>query len=564
MSDSVTVVLGLLAVAIPLVQHLRFQKKYVGYKNIQSAIKEKSGLLESLSQELVIGEETVRKYALTARDEQEKTSVALEQRSDAEAALGKLQTALVLAEKSTQQARSDAAIAKNECIAIKSELHDHQTQRNTLLRDVEELSGQKKLLEARMAHLLSLEAREATIRADLDTLATKWEREQTQFRHNEQELSIQLRTLEAKLGSARDTLTGLMGRVDLYSRVDEYTKVGHFEMPDYLYETSIRYQSEIKEVRDLQRKLIREKNAVTYPVNLDIGPNRTLDKKILDGQVQLMLNAFNVECDLLIEKVNPANLDRTLEQIEKKAEVLEKNCMTLRCGFNIDYVELKFEECKLQFEFTLKKKEEQEEQRAIREQMREEVRVQKQYEDAVKDAEREELKLTRLLEKAREHMAQETELERSLSLAKISLLEEQLVEARQRGVRAKSMAEQTRRGFVYVISNLGAFGEGVFKIGLTRRLDPQERVDELSSASVPFPYDVHAICYSDDAPALEYALHKRFSDRRVNAVNHRKEFFRVKLEDIQAALEEIVDDSVEFTMTAKAEDYFQTKRLLAA
>jgi hypothetical protein len=317
-------------------------------------------------------------------------------------------------------------------------------------------------------------------------------------------------------------------------------------------------------VRDLQRKLIREKNAVTYPVDLELGLNKAFDKKILDGQVQLMLNAFNVECDLLIEKVNPANLDRTLEQIEKKAEVLEKSCITLRCGFNIDYVELKFEECKLQFEFALKKKEEQEEQRAIREQMREEVRVQKQYEDAVKDAEREELKLTRLLEKAREHMAQETELERSLSLAKISLLEEQLVEARERGVRAKSMAEQTRRGFVYVISNLGAFGEGVFKIGLTRRLDPQERVDELSSASVPFPYDVHAICYSDDAPALEHALHKRFSDRRVNAVNHRKEFFRVKLEDIQAALEEIVDDSVEFTMTAKAEDYFQTKRLLAA
>lgn len=564
MSDSVTVGLGLLAVVIPLVQHLRFQKKYVGYKNIQSAIKEKSGLLESLTRELVAGEETVSKYALIARDEQEKTSIAVEQRNDAEAALAKLQTSLVLAEKSTQQARSDSAIAKNECIAIKAELQGYQSQRNTLLRNVEELSEQKKLLENRTSHLLSLESRETTIRADLDILATKWEREQAQFRHNEQELSNQQRTLDAKLSSARDTLAGLMGRIDLYSRVDEYTRVGHFEMPDYLYETSTRYQSEIKEVRDLQRKLIREKNAVTYPEDLALGLNKALDKKILDGQVQLMLNAFNVECDLLIEKVNPANLDRTLEQIEKKAEVLEKNCITLRCGFNIDYVELKFEECKLQFEFVLKKKEEQEEQRAVREQMREEVRVQKQYEDAVKDAEREELKLTRLLERAREHMAQETELERSLSLAKISLLEEQLVEARERGVRAKSMAEQTRRGFVYVISNLGAFGEGVFKIGLTRRLDPQERVDELSSASVPFPYDVHAICYSDDAPALEHALHKRFSDRRVNAVNHRKEFFRVKLEDIQAALEEIVDDSVEFTMTAKAEDYFQTKRLLAA
>lgn len=563
MNDSVTVGLGLLAVVIPLAQHFRFQKKYGGYKNIQSAIKEKSGLLESLTQELVIGEETVKKYALTAQDEQKKTSFAVEQRNDAEAALGKFQTALVLAEKSTQQARTDSATAKNECIAVKAELQGYQTQRNTLLGNVEELSEQKKLLEARISHLLSLASREATIRTDLDTLAAKGEREQAQFTRNEQELNTQLRTLDAKLNSSRDTLAILMGRIDLYSRVDEYTRVGHFEMPDYLYETSTRYQSEIKEVRDLQRKLIREKNAVTYPEDLALGLNKTLDKKILDGQVQLMLNAFNVECDLLIEKVNPANLDRTLEQIEKKAEALEKNCVTLRCGFNIDYVELKFEECKLQFEFTLKKKEEQEEQRAIREQMREEVRVQKQYEDALKDAEREELKLTRLLEKAREHMTKETELERSLSLAKISLLEEQLEEARERGIRAKSMAEQTRRGFVYIISNIGAFGEGVFKIGLTRRLDPQERVDELSSASVPFPYDVHAVCYSDDAPALEHALHKRFSDRRVNAVNYRKEFFRAKLEDIQAALEEIVDDSVEFTMTAKADDYFQTKRLLA-
>ncbi|WP_082219743.1 GIY-YIG nuclease family protein [Massilia sp. NR 4-1] len=83
-------------------------------------------------------------------------------------------------------------------------------------------------------------------------------------------------------------------------------------------------------------------------------------------------------------------------------------------------------------------------------------------------------------------------------------------------------------------------------------------------SSVPFPYDVHAICYSDDAPALAHALHKRFSDRRVNSVNYRKEFFRVQLEDIQATLEEIVNDNVEFTMTAKAENYFQSKRLLTA
>ncbi|NIF82655.1 DUF4041 domain-containing protein [Comamonas sp. Tr-654] len=355
-----------------------------------------------------------------------------------------------------------------------------------------------------------------------------------------------------------------MGRLDLYSRIDEYTEVGHFEMPSYLYDTSARYQSEIKEVRDQQRKLIREKQAITYPDDVILGASKPLDKKILDGQVQLMLSAFNVECDLLIEKVNPSNLSRTLEQIEKKAEALEKSCSTLRCGFNIDYVELKFEECKFQFEHVLKKKDEQDAQRMIREQMREEVRVQKQYEDAIRDAEREELKFTRLLEKAREHLAQESEQERALSMAKIHVLEEQLKEAQERSIRAKSMAEQTRRGFVYVISNIGAFGEGVYKIGLTRRLDPQERVDELSSASVPFPFDVHAMCYSEDAPALEHALHKRFSDHRVNAVNFRKEFFRVHLDDIQAAIEDMVGNEVEFLVTAKAEDYFQSKRLMTA
>jgi hypothetical protein len=472
MSDSVIVGLALLVVLIPLVQQVIFQKKYAGYKSIQDAIQEKSTLLASMSRELEVGGETVKKYAVSARDEQEKASVAVEQRNDAEATLGKLQTTLFLAEKSTQQARSESANAKNECAEIKAELQVYQAQHLDLSAGVERLSEQKNIFEIRISHLLDLESRESVIHADLEAITTKFEREQTQFRHTEQEFGAQLQCLEAKLSSARSTLATMMGRIDLYSRVDEYTRVGHFAMPDYLYETSARYQTEIKEVRDLQRKLIREKKAVTYPEDLALGLNKTLDKKILDGQVQLMLNAFNVECDLLIEKVNPANLDRTLEQIEKKAEVLEKNCITLRCGFSIDYIELKFEECKLQFEFVLKKKDELDEQRATREQMREEVRVQKQYEDAVKDAEREELKLTRLLEKAREHMAQETELERSLSFAKISLLEDQLEEARERGIRAKSMAEQTRRGFVYVISNLGAFGDGVYKIGLTRRLDP--------------------------------------------------------------------------------------------
>ncbi|WP_210403032.1 GIY-YIG nuclease family protein [Thalassospira sp. MCCC 1A01428] len=126
------------------------------------------------------------------------------------------------------------------------------------------------------------------------------------------------------------------------------------------------------------------------------------------------------------------------------------------------------------------------------------------------------------------------------------------------------MAEQTRKGHVYIISNIGSFGENVYKIGLTRRLDPMDRVKELGDASVPFPFDVHAIIYYDDAPALEAALHREFSHSRVNAVNLRKEFFRVDLDKIRAATNKLTEREAEFRTTIVAEEYYETKRLQEA
>lgn len=265
----------------------------------------------------------------------------------------------------------------------------------------------------------------------------------------------------------------------------------------------------------------------------------------------------------MIEKVSPSNFSRTLEQIEKKAEVLEKNCASLKCGFSINYIKLKFEECKHQYEFKLKKQEELEEQALIREQMREETRLQKEYEIAIRNAEEDELRFRRLIDKARDELASLNGQEYAISSAMIAELEARLKEALEKGARAKSLAEQTRRGFVYVISNLGSFGEDVYKIGLTRRLDPQERVDELGGASVPFTFDIHAVCFSEDAPTLERALHKKFSNKRINAVNHRKEFFKVSLEEIQEAIQDLVGSEVDFKFTAKANDYFESRRLSA-
>lgn len=121
-----------------------------------------------------------------------------------------------------------------------------------------------------------------------------------------------------------------------------------------------------------------------------------------------------------------------------------------------------------------------------------------------------------------------------------------------------------RAGYVYVISNIGAFGENVYKIGMTRRLDPQDRVDELSDASVPFNFDVHAMIFSNDAPKLEAALHNAFADRKLNFVNQRREFFNVTLDEIKQVVRENYDKSVEFVELAPAEQYRESLKLKAA
>jgi hypothetical protein len=370
-----------------------------------------------------------------------------------------------------------------------------------------------------------------------------------------------LSEIKAQVEKGELDLNALMGDIDLYSRLDEYTAHGHFEMPQYLYETSARFAEEIKDIRQQQKEMIKAKTAITFPETAILSNDNAFNKKLLNGQVKLMLTAFNIECDMLIGKVSPSSFGRTLERIEKLANNLEKSAATLECGFDLDYIELKFEECKLQYQFTLKKQEEIAEQKLIKEQIREEQRAIKEYQKAIADAEKEEKMYRNLLDKAQQELAKATEQERSDMEQRIAILEQQLADAEAKEERAKSMAEQTRKGHVYVISNIGSFGEDVYKIGLTRRLEPMDRVKELGDASVPFPFDVHAMIYVDDAPSLEAALHREFHAQRVNAVNLRKEFFSVDLDDIRQAVEKIAGVEAEFKMTALAEDYYESLRL---
>jgi len=222
------------------------------------------------------------------------------------------------------------------------------------------------------------------------------------------------------------------------------------------------------------------------------------------------------------------------------------------------FLALRRDELRLANEHETKKYKEREEQRAAREQMREDQKAVQEIEKAQREAEADESTYLRLLEKARKEASEASGSQLRRLVEQVAGFEAKLDEARKNKERAISRAQQTRSGFVYVISNVGAFGPGVFKIGLTRRLEPLDRIAELSGASVPFPYDLHAMMFSMDAPALECKLHNLFESRKLNLVNGRKEFFQhVHLSEIEDFVRE-QGHSAQFIEHPEAREWKET------
>ncbi|MEV3833521.1 DUF4041 domain-containing protein [Aeromonas allosaccharophila] len=279
--------------------------------------------------------------------------------------------------------------------------------------------------------------------------------------------------------------------------------------------------------------------------------------------IHFVVDAFNGKVDSALSRVKSDNYGKIKQEIIDAFTLVNHNGMSFR-GARIEqaYLDARLEELKWAVATYELQQQEREEQRQIREQMREEERAQREMEKAIKEAEKEERMLQKALDKARQELAGANDEQRQLFEAQLAELEAKLQEAEARGQRAISMAQQTRRGHVYVISNIGSFGENVFKVGMTRRLEPLDRVKELSDASVPFDFDVHAMIYSDDAPSLEKDLHRVFDENSVNKVNPRKEFFRLPLADIKKAIEGHGLSDIHWTMKAEATEYRESLSLL--
>ncbi len=266
-------------------------------------------------------------------------------------------------------------------------------------------------------------------------------------------------------------------------------------------------------------------------------------------------DAFNGKVDTILANVKHDNYGTLAQQIKDAyalVNILGKPFKDAR--ITPEYLQARLEELRWAVVAHELKLKEREEQRLIREQIREEEKARREYEKAQRDAAKQEEAIQKAIDKVQQQTAKASEEQRAVFEAQLQELTAKLQAAQEKNQRALSMAQQTKSGHVYIISNIGSFGDDVYKIGMTRRLEPLDRVRELGDASVPFEFDVHALLFSDDAPALERSLHRQFLNNQINKVNPRKEFFRVGLADIKTEIERLGIET-KWTLAAEARQY---------
>jgi hypothetical protein len=373
--------------------------------------------------------------------------------------------------------------------------------------------------------------------------------------------------LRAEIESAQQGLTRINEELELASDAAFLVEVGYYE-PRYEFEDLPSYEAELQRIREKQKALLREdgtgnnKSRAAAYATQDLSYNgssakgRSAQKKTL----KLILRAFNGESDSFIARVNYRNVEAMEKRIRSAFDAI--NAITQKydyCELSSHYLDLRVQELQLVYEWEEAKQREKEEQAKIREQMREEEKAAREAEKAQQQADKEESKYQELLQKAEQEVLQASEKDKAKLNSKIEELQQRIAEIEEKK-RAISQAMLTKTGHVYIISNVGSFGENIYKIGMTRRLEPMDRVKELGDASVPFPFDVHAMIRTSDAPGLENALHKHFDMRRLNLENQRKEFFHVSIDEIRQELDQLkdqlgIDSELRLTLLAEAKEY---------
>ncbi|GAA2412437.1 hypothetical protein GCM10010191_22330 [Actinomadura vinacea] len=356
------------------------------------------------------------------------------------------------------------------------------------------------------------------------------------------QLQEQTAQLEEQVGASRAELDRVRRDIVQTEGLALLQVVGVYEYQHPLAD-SVAYKAELAKLKDKIKTMARNDRAVQATTHWSVNGSAAQGTKMVRDFSKLMLRAYNAEADNLVRTMRPYKLQSAIDRLDKSTQTIARLGKTMDIRIAAAYHQVRIRELTLTADYLAKVEEEKERVRAERERQREEDKARREFEREkarlLKERSHVESALARLIDNGDEAGAEQLR-------AKLAEVESVIndVEGRQ---------ANTRAGYVYVISNIGAFGENMVKIGMTRRLDPMDRVRELGDASVPFRFDVHALIFSDDAVGLENRLHQELADQRVNRVNLRREFFNATPAQVRDILRRIAGQHLlEYTETPEA------------
>lgn len=435
--------------------------------------------------------------------------------------IAELQRRLAIGEQQYQEARGEIARLSEELVRLSGELTAAQAGQANLQAFVDAHGG-KAAWEADQA---AEHARQAL------------QQVRTQCAEQEQGIRADLERLINEEAALQEKLHPMRVQVKL--------EEAGFTEYDHPAKDSVELAAALRDLRKDVQMAVRSYSAVESLDDFEPPHTKSGRNKLAKDSARLALMAFNSQVDSIIEAASARNYEASLAKIFKAAEVVERQCTVTGVRVKPNYVELRARELQLAVDHLKAKQLEKELEKERKAELREQAKAERELQ-----AERERL------EKERQHYLNVLKtVEEIGDEAETARLKQQIVEI-EKGINDVEKREANiRAGYVYVISNIGSFGERMVKIGMTRRLDPMDRVRELGDASVPFNFDVHALFFSDDAVSVETELHHRFADKRVNRINARREFFYATPAEVREALKDIAGNLLEFTEEPEAEQY---------
>lgn len=381
-------------------------------------------------------------------------------------------------------------------------------------------------------------------------------------------LTSELDNLTSSISSKKEILSKLKKDIEIldkkYRDLEEIPNMESFGLykPHYDFATALQFKDKLKYVRDLQKEMLRKETAYTISRPMTLDNSESKGKSMQKKNGKQIVRTFNVECEAAINKITYSNIDRIKARIEKSFEQLNKLNQPNGISLSNRYKTEKLKELHLAFEYEEKKKEEKDLLREQREKEREEKALQKEVLIKQKNINKEIDHFSNMITELEIELKSKSDSEKEELQRQISELKLKIKDNEKQKSELDYRIENSTAGYVYIISNIGSFGEGILKIGVTRRLDPMERVDELGSASVPFKFDVHALIFSYDAYKLESELHEKFADKRINKMNSRKEYFDLTIDEIKDTLEQYKDLTIDFNEIPEASEYRESLKIV--